>query len=420
MAFDDVTQAALPSSLVTHLHVFRHGKVETGGSRLVYGHLDLPLAADGERQGRALVDFAARRLPRPDGVISSDLSRCLGHARELSALLDVPLHVFPALREQDMGTWEGRRWSDLTAADEQAVHDYWENYLDSRPGGGESLRDLGLRIAAWWQEQQPLLRGRRWAVFTHTGVLRVMCCQHLGLPLDQALRFAPPPASHTHLLHADAGSVLAAMGERVLPFGDSDHVASDAPADASHPPRLALSGSAGTGKTTLGQALAVDLDLPYLPEGMRRRLEAGLDLHHLDHADLQSLLVELWHEQVQLEQQAVTAHGGFVADRSSADYAAFWLHYGFTEDREATARFIDETIAHLREYDRVVLVPWGVLPLMADGVRSTNRWIQRRFQAMVEGLLHRELPGQRLLVLPDHQRLDERVRFVLDRVPRAP
>ena len=42
------------------------------------------------------------------------------------------------------------------------------------------------------------------------------------------------------------------------------------------PPRLGLSGSAGTGKSTLGRALAAALDVPYLPEGMRSRLEAGL------------------------------------------------------------------------------------------------------------------------------------------------
>ena len=60
-------------------------------------------------------------------------------------------------------------------------------------------------------------------------------------------------------------------------------------------PRIGLSGSAGTGKSTLGLALARALEVPYLPEGMRSRLESGLDLHSLTHRQLQEL-TELLHE----------------------------------------------------------------------------------------------------------------------------
>ena len=61
---------------MTSLHLLRHGEVDTGGARLAYGHLDLPLTLKGEAQGEALRRHVLERLPRPDGVISSDLSRC--------------------------------------------------------------------------------------------------------------------------------------------------------------------------------------------------------------------------------------------------------------------------------------------------------------------------------------------------------
>ena len=47
------------------------------------------------------------------------------------------------------------------------------------------------------------------------------------------------------------------------------------------PRRIAISGSAGTGKTTLAKALAVRLQGPYLEDGFRKRLETGLDPHDL-------------------------------------------------------------------------------------------------------------------------------------------
>ena len=184
------------------------------------------------------------------------------------------------------------------------------------------------------------------------------------------------------------------------------------------PPRLGLSGSAGTGKSTLGRALAAALDVPYLPEGMRSRLEAGLDLHSLTHAALQALVEELWEEHCAAEDEASRVAGGFVADRSAVDFAAFWLHYRFTEDAPATARFFSSTFGRLSVYDHIVLLPWGVLPLVADGVRTSNPWIQRHFQATVEGLLFREVAAPQLLVLPPVQSLSERVAWISGQLRR--
>ncbi|QDU67022.1 ATP-binding protein [Engelhardtia mirabilis] len=156
-------------------------------------------------------------------------------------------------------------------------------------------------------------------------------------------------------------------------------------------PRIALSGSAGVGKTTLGRRLAQELGLPFIEEGMRRRLEGGLRLHEFGPGDYEDLIEELWDEQY--EQQVACAATGFVADRSPYDFAAFWLHYGFMADRERTERTMARLLEQGREYDHVLLLPWGAIPLENDGVRSTDRWTQLRFQSIVEGLLERFAPA---------------------------
>lgn len=184
-------------------------------------------------------------------------------------------------------------------------------------------------------------------------------------------------------------------------------------------PRLALSGSAGTGKSTLGAALARRLGVPYLSEGMRARLERGLVLHDLDHEGLKALILDLWAEQREAEAEAERSCGGFVADRSSMDFAAFWLHYHFHADPAHTEAFFEETLGHLSRYDHVVLLPWGALPLVADGVRSSNRWMQRHYQATLEGIAWRALDPPRLLVMPPLTELDARLSWVLDRLDRG-
>ena len=216
--FDAVTQSALPSAEVTHLHLLRHPHVETGGRRLAYGHTDFPLSAQGLRDADALVAFALTRLPRPDGVLCSDLQRCLVVAERLAAGFGVPLAADPALREQHMGDWEGAAWEDLTRQDEPAIQAYWNDYLHAAPPGGESLAQLAARIEAWWLGAQRWLSGRRWIVVTHVGPIRALTCRLMGLPLDQALRLPPARSSHSHLLVADAGAVLEVFGERPPPI----------------------------------------------------------------------------------------------------------------------------------------------------------------------------------------------------------
>jgi nicotinamide riboside kinase len=165
-------------------------------------------------------------------------------------------------------------------------------------------------------------------------------------------------------------------------------------------PCLALTGSAGVGKTSLGQRLAAEFDVPFIPEGMRTRIEAGLDLHTLTRERHRALLEELFEEMLAAADDAAITRGGFVADRCSIDCAAFWLYYGFGNDADATAEVFDRAAAALELYDLIVVLPWDGIPLAADGVRSANRWHQLHYQSLLEGLLMRWAPEDKVAAMP--------------------
>jgi nicotinamide riboside kinase len=173
--------------------------------------------------------------------------------------------------------------------------------------------------------------------------------------------------------------------------------------------RIAVSGSAGVGKTTLARRLAAVLGLPYIGEGMREYLErTGQDLHRLGHAGMRDLVLALWEERKSAEDAA----GAFVADRAGYDFAAFWLHYHFAEEDAVTDRLFAETLAPGR-YDAVFVLPWGRIPLVADGVRTPNRWTQLHYQLLLEGLLRVHAPECAAVAAVG---LDERVAEIVARL----
>jgi nicotinamide riboside kinase len=175
-------------------------------------------------------------------------------------------------------------------------------------------------------------------------------------------------------------------------------------------PRLALSGSAGTGKSTLGRALAEHYGVPYIEERMRLRLENGFQLGDLSPDEWRALMHDLWAEHAAEEARC---KDGFVADRSSLDFLAFWLHYGLYDEEAETASYSAAMRTHAATYDRILLFPWGVLPLESDGVRATNPWVQLRFQTILEGVLERYAPAKRVWQVPSTTVFDQRVSAAL-------
>jgi nicotinamide riboside kinase len=156
------------------------------------------------------------------------------------------------------------------------------------------------------------------------------------------------------------------------------------------------------------------LGLPVIGEGMREYLQrTGVDLHSLGHDDFQALVQQLWEERKEAEARATT---GFVADRSSFDFAAFWLYYRFAREDAYTEQLFAEATDE-RRYDRIYVLPWGRIPLVRDGVRTADRYVQLHLQLLVEGLLEQRAHNWRRVV---EESLEGRIAEVLGDLHRMP
>lgn len=216
--FDPTTTEAFVETAVTRFVLIRHGAVDEQRRRVVRGQLDLPTSACGREQAQRVARWLGRHEPAPARLFTSDLLRCRELAEPCAAAWGVEPIPAPELREQSMGAWQGLTWEEVQRRYGTAINDYWDDYVNARPPGGESLADLDARVGAFLERIATDHAGERLVLVTHIGPIRCLVCRLFGLGLDQALRFAPAAGSVTQVLHSAPGAVLETFGERPWRF----------------------------------------------------------------------------------------------------------------------------------------------------------------------------------------------------------
>jgi broad specificity phosphatase PhoE len=157
---------------MTLLALLRHGQTEWSAQGRIQGRVDTELSEAGRlwlEQHRLPAEFGAWRS------YSSPLQRCRQTCRCLA--LDRAM-VEPRIIETHWGQWEGHTLAQLRAQQGQAMQDNEGLGLDFRPCGGESPREVLLRVRPWLAE---LAQGGSAALaVTHRGVIRVVLADALG------------------------------------------------------------------------------------------------------------------------------------------------------------------------------------------------------------------------------------------------
>lgn len=169
----------------TLLYLMRHGAIEATEEKRFVGQIDPPLSPDGqkqaERQGRHLRGITFSK------VWCSDLKR----AYETTAIVcrdrGLTLQPTPELREINLGQWDGMTMSQIR----ELFPDLWlargENIGHFRPPGAESFADLQQRAVPFIRHIAAQSAGNT-LIVTHAGVIRVLLCQMLQMPLSHLCR----------------------------------------------------------------------------------------------------------------------------------------------------------------------------------------------------------------------------------------
>ncbi|HUZ71784.1 MAG TPA: histidine phosphatase family protein [Stellaceae bacterium] len=189
---------------VTRWWWVRHAPV-TVNQGCCYGQTDFPCdVAD-------LDSFTtlAQILPREAVWIASPLQRTHMTATALVAAGaagpdPVPgpgIDIEPDLIEQNFGTWQGIKYSELHARRGDDWQRFWLAPAHEVPPGGESFAALVRRVRAAVERLSLSYRGRDIVSVSHGGVIRAALALALDLAPEQALAFAIDNTSLTRIEH---------------------------------------------------------------------------------------------------------------------------------------------------------------------------------------------------------------------------
>lgn len=164
------------------LFLIRHGESSWNTLGLAQGHNDQArLTLRGQRQA---AEAAERFRGQPVGALyASDLRRALETAAAFSHVLGLPVRADARLRERSLGVLEGTPSAAISQVT-LGLEDGRVADPDARPAGGESVRDLYLRAAAFCNDLDGAIADVV-VVVAHGGTLRVLHAYLNGIPVEE-------------------------------------------------------------------------------------------------------------------------------------------------------------------------------------------------------------------------------------------
>lgn len=157
--------------------------------------------------------------------------------------------------------------------------------------------------------------------------------------------------------------------------------------------KIALTGSASTGKTTTAHLLSKKLNLPIQPEIeslMLNDWEKSGKLQSKNNFTLE-LSKEFFDLALSQREQFCKDYKSYISDRCTAElYVYFKIHLEprIAEKEGAFCRdFKTRCINNMKEHSHIFLFPYGQLPIELNKLRTTNKEYQLKIHTSIKNIL---------------------------------
>ncbi|MFC1992283.1 alpha-ribazole phosphatase [Chloroflexota bacterium] len=163
------------------LLLIRHGETKGNSTQRFWGQTDIELSDAGLHQAELIRDHLASENIHT--VYSSDLSRALQTAKVIVSRHELSVIACRELREIDFGSVEGLTYGEISRKYPDLVKSWFNSSLSFRFPDGESISDLNSRVRQFLHRLEEHAKEETIVVTAHSGVLRMLICNLLGIEL---------------------------------------------------------------------------------------------------------------------------------------------------------------------------------------------------------------------------------------------
>jgi broad specificity phosphatase PhoE len=163
------------------LLLVRHGETTQNSSQRYWGKTDVGLGVQGVYQAERLRGRLASE--KIDFAYSSQLMRTVTTAEIVVSKHDIKVIQCPQLNEIDFGDMEGLNFGEINDKYPEITRMWKEREPDLTYPNGESLYQMDNRVGEFRELLNQHLENETVLIVAHSGILRTLICQLLGLDM---------------------------------------------------------------------------------------------------------------------------------------------------------------------------------------------------------------------------------------------
>ena len=165
--------------------IVRHGYSEANKANRFCGQTDVALDEKGLRQANEVSKYIKNTFD-VGAIYSSDLCRAYDTVKPLSEATGIPIVKKKALREIDVGVWQGLSVDEAAEKFPATFSKYKHNPWTSRFEGGEGYADVTVRAMAALEDIAKEHEGHTVVIATHGGVVRTIIAALSNTPTEKS------------------------------------------------------------------------------------------------------------------------------------------------------------------------------------------------------------------------------------------
>nr|WP_256223611.1 histidine phosphatase family protein [Paenibacillus sp. 1_12] len=159
----------------------RHGQTEWNVQHKFQGHQDSPLTELGIQQAKWLGEsFKNERI---DIIYTSSSFRAVRTAELIRQAREIEIRQSDALKEMNLGDWEGRTQAEVERSDLESFDHFWNDPEKFRVQSGETFNEVSERAIRQFNQILNDQRGKSILLVTHTIVVKLLMAMCENMPI---------------------------------------------------------------------------------------------------------------------------------------------------------------------------------------------------------------------------------------------